>query len=100
MTTDSGVVRVERARTRSAGEFWPVPVGILVAVVLIGLAAEPFFYIAIARLTTPGQFILSRAFELHVLANCAVNAWVTVLAWGLKGRLDRRLVSLLNLILG
>jgi lipopolysaccharide/colanic/teichoic acid biosynthesis glycosyltransferase len=100
MTSDSGVIRAERRRMGSAGEFWPVPVGVLGAFVLFGLAGEPFLYIGIARLTTAGRFVLSRPLELHILANCAVNAWVTVLAWGLKGRLDRRLVSLLNLVLG
>jgi lipopolysaccharide/colanic/teichoic acid biosynthesis glycosyltransferase len=82
-----------------AGEFWPVSTVLLAAFLGLGVVATPFFYLLVARLSTPGPFAPHRALDLHILANCAVNTLVAILAWGLRGRLDRRLIGLLNLIL-
>src|SRR5439155_10061547 len=37
--------------------------------------------------------------QLHILANAGANVLVMTVAWGLNGRLDRRLAALVNVIL-
>lgn len=69
------------------------------AILFVGLVVLPWVYGGVVRLTTPGVVVFDRPLELHILANCASNMLVMIVAWGLSGRLDRRLAALLNIIL-